>query len=58
MRLHDAVEPCMQKPTQYECIDDCFIVTIIMDGVEHKKYNRRMFDLFRSALKGTSDESD
>ena len=56
MRLHDVVEPGMRKPTQYECIDDCFIATIILDGVEHKKDNRRLFDLFRSALKGTSAE--
>ena len=57
MRLHDVVEPGIRKTTQYECISDCFIATIILDGVEHKKDNRRMFDLFRSALKGTSDES-
>ena len=56
IRLHDVVEPGMREPTQYECIDDCFIDTIILDGVEHNKYNRRLFDLFRLALKGTSYE--
>ena len=56
MRLNDAVEPCMRKPTQYECIDYCFIFTIILDGVEQKKENRRLFDLFRSALKVASAE--
>ena len=56
MKLHDVVEPGMREPTQYECIDDCFVATIILDGVEHKKDNRRLFDLFRSTLKGTSAE--
>ena len=54
MRLHDVVEPVIREATQYECIDDCFIATIIMDGLEHKKDNRRLFDFFRSSLKGTS----
>ena len=56
MRLHDVVEPGMREPTQYECIDYCFIFTIILDGVEQKKENRRLFDLFRSALKVASAE--
>ena len=56
MRLHDVVDTGMREPTQYEYIDYCFIATGILDGVEHKKDNRRLFDLFRSALKVASDE--
>jgi hypothetical protein len=56
MRKHEVVEPGMRDTAQYECIDDHFIATIVMEGVEHKKDNKRMFDLFRSALKGTSAE--
>ena len=56
IRLHDVVDTGMREPTQYEFIDDYFIAKIILDGVEHNKDNRRLFDLFRSALKGTSDE--
>ena len=56
MRLYDVVEPGIREPTQYECIDDCFIAIIILDGVEHKKDNRRLLDFLRSALRVTLDE--